>query len=135
VEPQACARTPRQRAGDNAEEQVARYLHGIGWRVVGRNVRVGRHEIDLVAIEPDEPRTLVFVEVRSRSTAGFGTPEESVVGGKATRMYRAALALTRSGRLPDDMPLPRLPWRVDLVSVVREGTTITLRHLRGVEPG
>jgi putative endonuclease len=135
VEPQACARTPRQRAGDHAEAQVAKHLDGLGWRVIGRNVRVGRHEIDLVAIEPGVPPTLVFVEVRSRSTTGFGPPEESVVGGKATRMYRAAIELVHTGRLPDGSPLPRLPWRVDLVSVVREGTSTTVRHLRGVDPG
>jgi putative endonuclease len=103
--------------------------------VIGRNVRVGRHEIDLVAIEPGEPPTLVFVEVRSRSTTGFGMPEESVVGGKATRMYRAAMELLQTGRLPDGSPLPRLPWRVDLVSVALTGMAGKFRHLRGVDPG
>jgi Holliday junction resolvase-like predicted endonuclease len=98
---------------------------------------VGRDEIDLVAVEPGEPGesdTLVFVEVRSRSGARFGAPEESVVGGKAFRVYRAALSLAAAGALPNGRALPRVPWRVDLVAVVTTGAATRIRHLRGVEP-
>jgi putative endonuclease len=133
VEPQTDRRTPRRRAGDRAEEEAADYLASIGWTVIARNVRAGRHEIDLVALEPGVPAALVFVEVRSRSTGDFGTPEESVAGRKAAGMYRAAIVLANAGRLPNGQALPRLRWRVDLVSVVLSGGTRQIRHLRGVD--
>ena len=119
-----------------------------GWRVVGRQVPVGQDELDLVAIDPGEGAggaTLVFVEVRSARDGRFGAPEESVVGRKAARTFRAVLALLRAGALPDGRALPRLPWRVDVVAVTgldgagADGPDgpprLRVRHLRGIDPG
>ncbi|MEA2672985.1 MAG: hypothetical protein QOI92_177, partial [Chloroflexota bacterium] len=65
-------RTAAQRAGDAAEARVAAHLIGLGWRILGTHVRVGRAELDIVAIEPGlEPR-LVVVEVRWRGRRDFG---------------------------------------------------------------
>ncbi|MDQ3870771.1 MAG: YraN family protein, partial [Chloroflexota bacterium] len=86
---------------------------GLGWTVIGAGLRAGRDEIDILAVEPGPPATLVFVEVRSHTTGRFGTPEESVDRDKVRRLYRAAATLGRMGRLPGGAPLPRLPWRVD----------------------
>jgi Holliday junction resolvase-like predicted endonuclease len=103
-------------------------------------VRVGRDEIDILALEPGLAPTLVFVEVRSHTTARFGLPEESVDGRKVGRLYRAALALRRLGRLGDGTPLPRVDWRVDLILVdVRPALAAdvggpVLRHIRGIRP-
>jgi Holliday junction resolvase-like predicted endonuclease len=133
-------RPRRRRDGDRAELVARRYLQGCGWTVLGSNVRVGRDELDLVAVEPGDDAWLVFVEVRSNVTARFGAPEESVVGGKLRRTYRAAWGLLRLGTLPDGTPVPRLPWRVDLV-IVEQRPNLTrdiggpiVRHLRGVAP-
>jgi putative endonuclease len=128
--------TPRRRAGDAAEEAVARHLAAAGWMIVARNVRVGRSELDIVALEPDPSPTLVFVEVRSASGTRFGAPVESVDSRKVERLYRAAWTLVRDGRLPDGHVLPGIAWRIDLVTVVRaEGTAWRLAgHLRGLVP-
>lgn len=111
-----------------------------GWSILARQVVVGRDEVDLVAVEPGEdagPGSLVFLEVRSARSERFGGPEESVVGRKAMRTYRAAFALLRTGVLPDGRPLPALPWRVDLVTLVGDPGLVRpaprLRHLRGVD--
>jgi Holliday junction resolvase-like predicted endonuclease len=89
-----------------------------------------------VAVEPDPVPALVFVEVRSASGTAFGDPVESVGARKVARLYRAAWELERAGRLPDGGALPALPWRVDLVTVVRDsGSRWRLAgHLRGVLP-
>ena len=141
------ARTPRRRAGDRAEGFVADRLTDAGWRIIGRQVPVGRDEVDLVAIEPGDPATLVFLEVRSTRDGRFGAPEESVVGRKAARTYRAVLALVHAGALPDGRALPRLAWRVDVVAVEglggsgtasgseQHGGGVRVRHLRAVDPG
>ena len=136
-------RTPRRRLGDRAESLVATQLAALGWTILAAGVHVGRDEVDLIAIEPGLPPTLVFVEVRSRSTDRFGTPEESVDQAKVARIYRAALTLLRARRLPDGRRLPPLHWRVDLVAVDARPLTldgvdgvdgVDMRHLRGISP-
>ena len=134
------SRTPRQRHGDTGESVAARHLTQLGWRVLARQVRVGRDEVDLLAVDPGPPATVVVVEVRSRSTDRFGPPEASVDHRKVLRCYRALAALRRAATLPDGTRLPRLPWRVDLVAVDLEPTGgpglagPRVRHLRGVLP-
>jgi len=120
-------RTDAQQSGDAAERQVADRLAAAGWSIVGRNVHVGRHELDLIAVDPGPPPILVVVEVRWRSRRAFGLPEETVDGRKRTRVRAAAFGLLDRGVLPDGSPLPHLPLRFDLI-VVEPGDRI--RHHR-----
>ena len=120
-------RTAAQSAGDGAEALVATRLASMGWNVLARQLRVGRGEIDLLAIDPGPPHVLVVVEVRWRARRDFGLAEETVDGRKRARLHRAAFALRDVGVLPDGTPLPALPWRFDLV-VVEPGAR--LRHYR-----
>jgi putative endonuclease len=116
-------RTAAQQTGDVAETLVADRLTGLGWTVLARNVHVGRHELDIVAIDPGPPKTLVFVEVRWRSGRDFGLPEETVDHRKRARIRAAAYGLIDRGWLPDGAPVPRLRLRFDLV-VVEPGDRI-----------
>ena len=118
-------KTARQQAGRRAEDEVAAHLVGSGWRLLGRNVVVGRDEIDILAIDPGPPAALVFVEVRSASSERFGTPEERVDRDKVAHLYRASRALTA---------VHGLRRRVDLVVVDRRSGRSALRHLRALEP-
>lgn len=120
-------RTDAQRSGDAAEAAVADRLVAAGWSILGRNVRVGRYELDLVAVDPGPPRMLVAVEVRMRSNRAFGLPEETVDARKRIRVRAAAYGLLELGALPDGSALPFLPLRFDLV-VVEPGDR--LRHHR-----
>jgi putative endonuclease len=104
-------RTPARRAGDAAEDLVVARLAAAGWRVLHRNVHVGRYELDLVAVDPGPPQTLVVVEIRWRSRRDFGLAEESVDHRKRVRVRRAAFGLLDRGGLPP------LPLRFDLVVV------------------
>jgi putative endonuclease len=81
------------RAGMRAEDLCAELLRSYGLRVVERNWRCRHGEIDLIA---EEGETLVFAEVRMRSSAGFGGAAESVTEAKRARLIAAArLYLTR----------------------------------------
>ena len=120
-------RSPAQRAGDSAEHLVATRLRESGWTILARNVHVGRHELDLVAVDPGPPATLAIIEVRWRARRDFGLPEETVDHAKRTRVRAAAYGLLDLGVLPDGSPIPRLPLRFDLV-VVEPGDRI--RHHR-----
>ena len=125
-------RTDRQRRGAAGEEAAAGYLAGLGWRIVVRNLKVGRDEIDILAVDPGPPSTLVVVEVRSLRTSAFGEPEERVDRRKVGRLYRALAGL--AGALESDEGLDRLPRRVDLVIVDRRSGRAEIRHMRAVEP-
>ena len=80
-------RTPKQRAGDEAEEAAARHLIASGCRIVARNARYRDGEVDLIAHERE---MLVFVEVRMRTGSRFGGAAVSVDAIKQQRIARAA---------------------------------------------
>jgi putative endonuclease len=119
-------RTSQQRSGDAAEDGVARNLANTGWTILGRQVHVGRAELDLIAIDPGPPRSLVVVEVRWRARRDFGLPEETVDHRKMTRLQQAAWRWLQTA------DAPRLPLRFDLI-VVEPGSgrdAPRLRHHR-----
>lgn len=120
-------RTLAQQTGDAAEALVAAHLVALGWTVLGARVRVGRAEIDLVALDPGPPRSLVIVEVRWRARRDFGLAEETVDGRKRARLHRAGFELRERGTLTDGTPIPPLALRFDLVAVEPGGR---LRHHR-----
>jgi putative endonuclease len=110
-------RTERQKAGDRAESLVARLLELAGWRVLARNVRLGRSELDIVAVDPGPPARLAVVEVRWRRSRSFGGAEESFDRRKRGHLVRGVGRLLEGGRLPDGSALPGLPIGLDLAVV------------------
>jgi putative endonuclease len=107
---------------------VAERLAAAGWTILARNVRAGRGELDLVAVDPGPPRELVVVEVRRRSSRSFGLVEETVDRRKRARL-RAAIGRLLEDGLPGGAALPALPLRVDLVVVEPD---VPLRHHRAI---
>lgn len=79
--------------GRAGEERAARLLEGLGWKVLDRGWRSPFGELDLVALDG---ATLVFVEVKARSSKGFGGPEAAVGARKRSRTVRAAQAYLRA---------------------------------------
>ena len=74
-------------SGARAEDLCAQLLQGAGLRLVARNWRCRHGEIDLIA---DDEGTVVFAEVRQRSSAGFGGAAESITSAKRGRLLAAA---------------------------------------------
>jgi len=114
---------------------VVRRLTAAGWSIVGRNVRVGRAEIDILAVDPADGGALVAVEVRLRSRRDFGLAEETVDWRKRRRLWGAVAALAEAGVLPDGRRLPRLPVRLDVVAVEpdpRAADGLRVRHHRAL---
>jgi len=88
-----------------------RFLRRQGLTIVARNFhqRAGRGELDIVAW--DGP-VLVFVEVKTRATADFGSPQRAIGADKEKDLRRAAREyLRRAG-------VPREQARFDLVNIV-----------------
>jgi putative endonuclease len=109
-------RTAQQRAGDAAETLVAERLTDAGWQILARNHRVGRTELDIVAVDPGPPPALVIVEVRWRRRRDYGLPEETVDWQKLRRLWAAGLALAQRGLPAWGRPLPAAV-RLDVVAV------------------
>jgi putative endonuclease len=120
-------RTSQQVAGDAAEELVAGRLVALGWRVLGRNVHVGRSELDIVAVDPGPPARLVIVEVRWRRSRAFGLPEETFDYKKRAHLRAGVGRLLEAGCLPGGVELPRLPVALDL-AVVEPGPVVRLHR-------
>ncbi|MCR4425195.1 MAG: YraN family protein [Firmicutes bacterium] len=74
------------RAGEDIAEL---YLTRLGYTILGRNIRLGRGEIDILA---KAGSTLIVVEVKTRLTSAFGRPEDQVTRGKLARLCRLAAA-------------------------------------------
>ncbi|MCB9832463.1 MAG: YraN family protein [Planctomycetes bacterium] len=110
-------------AGRRAEALARRHLRRAGFLIVERNVRVGRDEIDLVAIDEE---TIVFVEVKARRDS-LAEALMACDRAKRRRLGRAARAyLGREG-------LRELPHRFDLVALSREDGRWRIVHQRGIE--
>lgn len=112
-----------QRFGRAAEETAARHLTAAGWRVLGRNVRVGRGELDLIVRRGP---ILAFVEVKARRSHACGAPEDAVSAHKRRQVARLA-----------ELWLAARPWalrgvlevRFDIVAVDLAGAATEVRHL------
>lgn len=77
----------RRAFGQLSESEAERYLRRKGYRILDRNVRSARGELDLVAQVAD---TLVFVEVKARRTSAYGGAVHAVDGRKQARLVRLA---------------------------------------------
>jgi putative endonuclease len=127
--------TDAQRIGDEGERLAAERLESLGWRVLARNLRLGRDEVDLLAVDPGPPGALVIVEVRRRGRRDFGLPEETLDHRKRAALRRVAGTLAGRTDLPDGSPLPRLPLRIDLVAIdPGPDRRLSIRHHRGIAP-
>lgn len=113
-------RDPRHALGEAGEAAAERWLVGRGLAIVARGFRCRIGEIDLIA--RDGP-LVVFVEVKTRSGAGYGRPAEAVTAIKRSRLTRtAALFLARNG-------WGDRPCRFDVVEVEPGGAGWRVRHI------
>lgn len=107
--------------GTSGEELAEDHLRGLGYGIVGRDVRTPIGQLDLVA--RDGP-TLVFVEVKTRAGTGFGLPEEAVGSHKARKLRHLAQYYLK--RHPYAGPL-----RFDVVGIIMEGGRVSrLTHIK-----
>ncbi len=95
--------------GKKGEWVAQRVLIRKGMRIVARSMRNAYGEIDLVAVDK---RTVVFVEVKTRSSDLAGEPAEAIDSNKQRHMTTAALAFLKSKHLLEQAA------RFDVVSLI-----------------
>ncbi|HEC21399.1 MAG TPA: YraN family protein [Chloroflexi bacterium] len=100
--------SPAER-GRRGEAIAAQALEAHGYRIIEHNWRCESGEIDIVACDGE---TWVFVEVKTRSSEAYGSPEEAVTQSKQTRLLNAATAYLAAHELDD------VAWRVDVVAIM-----------------
>ncbi len=87
--------TPRL-LGKEAEAAAEQFLRRKGYRILDRNVRVGRGELDLVARSGE---TVIFVEVKSRRTTRYGGVWYAVTARKERQLIQLAAQYLARHRL------------------------------------
>jgi putative endonuclease len=114
--------TPQGRLGRWGEDHARRYLEGKGYTVSATNYRSRWGEVDIVARLGDE---YIFVEVKTRRGAAFGTPEESVTATKSQGLIATAQDY------PQKNDLEQASWRLDLISIHLDesGKLLEVSHL------
>ncbi|MFC2049857.1 YraN family protein [Chloroflexota bacterium] len=98
----------RKELGALGEKLARDFLKKKGYKIREANFRCREGEIDIIAQKKD---CLVFVEVRTKTSADFGSPEESVTFAKKEKLITSALAYLNSHK---DLPES---WRIDFVAV------------------
>lgn len=111
------SRAPLNETGRQGENLAAAWLEARGVRVLERNWRHGRFEIDIVAREGD---TISFVEVKTRRLGPGGPPAAAVDARKRGRLSRAAAAWIRAH------PRESAEFRFDIIEVVNAPGRIPL---------
>lgn len=111
--------------GMKGEKVAADYLQSKGYEIITRNYRCSLGEIDLIARREG---LLVFVEVRSRWSGGFGSPEQSISVRKMNRLvdlanYYLSTELRRE-----------VPCRFDFIGIKfnRENGPESINHIAGI---
>lgn len=94
--------------GQLGEELAVDLLKAKGYIILERNFRCKLGEIDIIARDKD---TLVFLEVRSKSSSGFGVPQESVNYKKQRTIRRVAEYYLIKNKLQNDF------CRFDVIAV------------------
>ena len=90
-------------------EKLARdFLKKRGYRILESNYRCPEGEIDIVTRHKD---SLVFVEVRTKRSLEFGSPEESIT---PTKMEKLRAVAAHYQQVHDKLPAS---WRIDVVAV------------------
>lgn len=104
--------------GQQGEQAATDFLEQKGYKILHRNWRYKRAELDIVAMDK---RTMVFVEVKTRSDYTFGRPETAVDGKKQRLMTQAAIAyMSESGH---DGAI-----RFDILSLILRGDKFYIDH-------
>src|ERR1700712_45333 len=117
--------------GRFGEQRAAEYLSGLGYEVLDRNWRVGgaggdrpaAGELDLVV---RDGRSVGFVEGKTRSGRGVGSPVEAGTAEKVHRIRRLAVRWLEAH--PEHTPAS---LRFDVIGVLRGPAGVEVRHLRG----
>jgi len=101
--------TYQKKIGNFGEKIAADYLQELGYKLLDQQYTTRYGELDLVMFESG---SVVFVEVKTRTTDTFGLPETSITQKKLERIQNAGLLWLQTHPEVNDV------WRIDVISVI-----------------
>ncbi|NIR51791.1 YraN family protein [candidate division KSB1 bacterium] len=114
------AKRDNKTLGDLGEAMAAQYLQEQNYKIVERNYRWARGEIDIVAQKDD---TLIFVEVKTARQNAFGPPEAWVNKRKQSQLGQVAM------RYLQENEIQNMDCRFDVVALSRQGEDWQIQHI------
>jgi len=102
--------------GKEAEQLAEKYLEKKGYRILERNFRSGKGEIDLIGFKD---AWIVFFEVRYRKNNDYGYPEQTISNKKEKLLWETALEYVRRENWNGNI-------RYDIISIVGDGELVHL---------
>lgn len=104
--------------GSWGESKAAQYLVAHGYQILERNFNIWEGEIDLIVAKDD---VIHFVEVKTRASVKFGSPEESMHARKRERLLRAGF------RYLEEKAMEDVAFQFDLVAIVCDSNRRVVR--------
>ena len=114
----------RKSLGEWGESVAANFLQKKGYKILERNWRCARGEIDIIV---DDRDVLAFVEVKTRKSRVMGTPEEGLTAKKSLKLLELAQTYMLEKNIDVD-------WRIDMVAIECDanGRLIRCDHLESI---
>jgi putative endonuclease len=115
-------RREKKELGKKGEEKALRFLKKKGYRIIEQNYVCKMGEMDIIAKEKD---TLVFVEVKTRTSTAFGLPQLAVTPFKQRQLSKVALYFLKEKKLEDikarfDVVAILLPPEKEQIELIRD---------------
>jgi putative endonuclease len=105
--------------GNKGEDWAAKFLKEKGYKILDRNLTTPFGEVDIIARDGN---TIVFIEVKTRSSDIFGQPFEAVNYRKQERLKKIALFYLKGIK-------KHLPIRFDVVSIIYRNGKAEISHI------
>ena len=105
--------------GKKGEQLAIDFLKKKDYSILAANWRFQRFEIDIIAETDSE---IIFVEVKSRGTSYFGSPEEFLSRGQQKRIVEAAQQYIEQNDIDKEA-------RFDVIWVIRENGQLIAEHI------
>jgi len=114
-------RREKKELGKRGEDLALRFLKRNGYKIIERNYVCKMGEMDIIAQEKD---TLVFVEVKTRTSMDFGPPQLAVNPTKQMQLSKVALNFLKEKKRED------VKARFDVVAIVLRPTGEEIELIR-----
>ena len=105
--------------GEKGEQLAVDFLVENNYDIIERNYRFDKAEVDIIAQKED---VLAIIEVKTRSTTGFGNPQDFVKPKQIQRLVKAVDQYVTSNGLEVEV-------RFDIIAIVKQNNQFKIEHL------
>lgn len=106
--------------GKEGEELAVQFLQRLGYVIISTNWHEHKFEIDIIAKDKEE---IVFIEVKTRSSNFFGSPEEAVTISKQKHLIEGADYYINKNEID-------LECRFDVIAIIKNDTATEINHIK-----